>query len=254
MKRKSFSFSFTVLINCVYAFLSVVVLTIPMILIGRNILGEAVIALLYLVPVGWSAARWGQGAGVCAAVISWLAFDYFFIPPFYTFAVGRLEGWLVLLIFLVVSIVVIGRIQSGLTKAYASEREAVFMYEMSSTLSGLHTQKEVVHALVNKIQLMFQAELVEVFIQPRQQTDAIFESAPPNIKISQPPDRILPILDSPGLLGEIRIWRGHGWLPPEGSRLLNNIAIQAAQVLERTRLSEAEADASFSTDKNVTIG
>ena len=44
-------------------------------------------------------------------------FDYFFIPPFYTFAVGRLEGWLVLAIFLVVSIVVIGRIQSGLTKA-----------------------------------------------------------------------------------------------------------------------------------------
>jgi K+-sensing histidine kinase KdpD len=132
MKRNRLSFSSTIYFNSLSAFLSVVVLTIPLLLIGRDTLGEAVIALLYLVPVGWSAARWGQGAGVCAAVSAALAFDYFFIPPFYTFAVGRLEGWLVLVIFLVVSIVVIGRIQTGLSKARTSEREALFMYEMST--------------------------------------------------------------------------------------------------------------------------
>ena len=116
MHRTQLSFSFTILVNCIFSFLSVFVLTIILMLIGRDTLGEAVIALLYLVPVGWSAAQWGQGAGVCAAVSAALALDYFFIPPFYTFAVGRLEGWLVLTIFLVVSIVVIGRIQSGLSK------------------------------------------------------------------------------------------------------------------------------------------
>ncbi len=241
MNRTHLSFSSTIFFNCIFAFLSVVILTIPLMFIGRDTLGEAVIALLYLVPVGWSAARWGQGAGVCAAVTAALAFDFFFIPPFYTFAVGRLEGWLVLVIFLVVSIVVIGRIQSGLTKARTSEREALFMYEMSAALAGLRTQEAVVHALATNLQLMFQAELVEVGIQPGNKSTPLFVKVPPSVEGSGGPDCILPILASPGLLGEIRIWRGHGWLPEEGSRLLHNLATQAAVALERARLAEAEA-------------
>ncbi len=240
MKSNRLSFSSTIFFNCIFAFLCVVILTIPMLLIGRDTLGEAVIALLYLVPVGWSAARWGQGAGVCAAVMAALAFDYFFIPPFYTFAVGRLEGWLVLIIFLVVSIVVIGRIQSGLTKAQTSEREAIFMYEMSATLAGLRTPEAVVHALATHLQLMFQAELVEVCVQPANKPESLMVKVPPDVEGSGIPDRILPILASPGLIGEIRIWRGHGWLPAEGSRLLSNLATQASQALERARLAEVE--------------
>ena len=241
MNRTHLSFSFTILVNCILAFLSIFILTILLMLIGRDTLGEAVIALLYLVPVGWSAAQWGQGAGVCAAVSAALAFDFFFIPPFYTFAVGRLEGWLVLVIFLVVSIVVIGRIQSGLSKARASEREAMFMYEMSSALAGLRTQEAVVRALATNLQLMFLAELVEVGIQPGNKPEPLLVKVPPAGKRSGAPDRILPILASPGMVGEIRIWRGNGWLPAEGSRLLNNLATQASQALERARLAEAEA-------------
>ncbi len=240
MKTNRLSFSSTIFFNCIFAFLSVVILTIPLLFIGRDTLGEAVIALLYLVPVGWSAVRWGQGAGVCAAVTAALAFDFFFIPPFYTFAVGRLEGWLVLAIFLVVSIVVIGWIQTSLTKAQTSEREAVFMYEISTALAGLRTQEAVVHTLATNLQMMFQAELVEVFVQPGGKTESIFSGAPADVKGSGIPDRILPILASPGMLGEIRIWQGHGWLPGEGSRLLNNIATQTSQALERARLAEAE--------------
>jgi len=249
MKRNYLSSLSTALVNCVFAFLSVAILTIPLMLIGRDTLGEAVIALLYLVPVGWSASKWGNGAGVCAAVSAALAFDFFFIPPFYTFAVGRLEGWLVLAIFLVVSIVVIGRIQTGLTRALNSEREAIFMYEMSSSLAGLRTQEAVVHALARNLQLMFQAELVEVCAQPGGKAQPIIAAEPPSVKAGGAPDRLLPILASPGLVGEIRIWRGNGWLPADGSRLLSNFTSQASQALERARLAEAEALASSVASK-----
>src|SRR4030043_776617 len=182
MKTNHLSFSSTIFFNCIFAFLSVLILTISLLFIGRETLGEAVIALLYLVPVGWSAAKWGQGAGVCAAVTAALAFDYFFIPPFYTFVVGRLEGWLVLAIFLVVSIVVIGRIQSGLSKAQTSERETHFMYEMSAALAGLRTQEAVVHALATNLQLMFLAELVEIGIQPENKSSPIIMKVPPGVE------------------------------------------------------------------------
>ena len=241
MKRNRISFSSTIVVNCLLSFLSVVVLTILLLLIGRDVLGEAVIALLYMLPVGWRAARWGQGAGVCAAVSAALFFDFFFIPPFYTFAVGRLEGWLVLGIFLVVSIVVIGRIQTSLTRAKNSEREAHFMYEMSAGLAGLHTQQAVTHAVATNFQLMLQAELVEVGVYPGGNSAPLLEKVPPGVERNGAPDRILPIMTSTGLVGEIRIWRGYGWLPEEGSRLLNNLASQAAQALERARLAETEA-------------
>ena len=226
------------------AILVVAVTTVPLALIGRDTLGEAVIALLYLVPVGWSAARWGQGSGILAALVAALAFDFFFIPPFHSFTVGNLEGWLVLAIFLAVAIIVVGRIQSGLSKAHASEREAIFMYELSTSLAGLRTQEAVVHALARHLQQMFQAALVEVFIQAGSQVLPIIAGAPMDGTPDGKPDKVLPILASPGLVGEIRLWRGDGWLPSEESRLLKNFANQAALSLERARLAEAEARAS----------
>jgi two-component system sensor histidine kinase KdpD len=178
---------------------------------------------------------------MCAALAAALTFDFFFIPPFHTFTVGSLEGWLVLAIFLAVAIVVVGRIQSGLSRARASEREAIFMYELSAALAGLRTQDAVIHALARHLQQMFQAALVQVSIQPGNQSSPMRVKAPLDGAASGKPDRVLPILAAPGLVGEIHLWRGDGWLPPEDSRLLQNFASQAAQALERARLAEAEA-------------
>jgi hypothetical protein len=41
-------------------------------------------------------------------------------------------------------------------------------------------------------------------------------------------------------VGEIQLWQGLMELPPEQSRLLQNLTSQAAQALERTRMLEAE--------------
>jgi len=49
--------------NGLRGMLTAVAITIPMWLIGRDVLGEAVIGLLYLAPIAWSASKWGQAAG-----------------------------------------------------------------------------------------------------------------------------------------------------------------------------------------------
>jgi len=223
--------------NGLRGMLSVIAITIPMWLIGRDVLGEAVIGLLYLAPIAWSASKWGQVSGMSAALTAALCFDFLFIPPFYTFAVGSLEGWLVLVIFFAIAIVVVGRIQDSLSKA----REATFMYELSSALANTRTQDSVAHNVAGYIRQLFQASQVNVTFQQSKQAQRIEVSETHNGAGKGQPDRILPILNAWCLADEIQNWRGeYGDLPSEESHLLQNFVLQAARAFERTASLEME--------------
>ncbi len=211
--------------------LIVIALTIPMWLIGRNVLGDAVISLLYLAPIAWSASKWGQISGMSAALTATLCFDFFFVPPFYTFVIGSLESWLLLIIFFAIAIVVVGRIQESLSKA----REATFMYELSSALANARTQDAVAHIIARYIRQLFQAAQVNVTFQQSKQSPRIAVSETQGEELKGKPDRILALLNAWGLVGEIQIWRGEfSNLPEEDSLLLQNFASQAARAFERT--------------------
>ena len=68
MRKLHLNLSLKMIEGCAIAVGLVLGLTALFLVIGRNVLGEGVIALLYLVPIGWSTTRWGQLAGMCAAV------------------------------------------------------------------------------------------------------------------------------------------------------------------------------------------
>jgi K+-sensing histidine kinase KdpD len=204
-------------------------------LIGRNVLGEGVVALLYLVPIAWSTTRWGQLPGLCAALTAALTFNFFFIPPFYTFQIGSVEGWLMLIIFLAVATVIVGRIQYGLQRAHQREREALFMYELSTSLAGARTPEAVARTLARQLQQMLQAELVQVMVEPAQATDSILVGVPTSTSAAENPDQILPMLAPHRLVGEIRLWRGRVPLPTANGILLQNFAEQGALAIERVQ-------------------
>jgi K+-sensing histidine kinase KdpD len=213
----------------------VLAVTVPLALIGRQTLGEAVIALLYLVPVAWSASRWGLGPGLGAALAASMCFDFLFIPPFNTFTVGSLEGWLVLAIFLSVAVLMVELIQASLVKA----REAVFMYELSSALAGKRTPEAAARTAAQQIRQLFQAAVVKVSFRQDRGASNLFVEEPAAAVAPGKPDRVVPIENAWGLAGEIQIWRGESAeLPAADSRLMKNFALQTAQALERLRLSE----------------
>jgi hypothetical protein len=58
MKRNRFSLTTKLYEQSLFAVLTVAATTVLLLLIGLDKLGEAVIALFYMVPVVWSAARW----------------------------------------------------------------------------------------------------------------------------------------------------------------------------------------------------
>ena len=66
----------------------------------RDVLDTTLVALLYLIPLGLITAFWGLGPGITSALVTFLTFNYFFIPPYYTFAVHRPTDVVILVIFL----------------------------------------------------------------------------------------------------------------------------------------------------------
>jgi K+-sensing histidine kinase KdpD len=211
--------------------------TAVMFLIGRDVLGEGVIALLYVALISLVAARWGQGPGIVAAIAAALAFDFLFIPPFFTFNVGSVEGWLLLVIFLIVAIVVVGRIQVGFNQAQQREHEAVMMYELSADLAAARTPAAISQALAAKVQQVYQLKLVQVVIES--DNHPVVANVPDVEPPVKKPDLILPIMAARDLIGEVRMWQGEYSLPATDNRLLLNFTNQSALALERAHL-EAE--------------
>jgi K+-sensing histidine kinase KdpD len=232
---KTFQFPTRLVKESALAVLLVAGATLLMILTGRETLGEAVIALVYLVPIAWSANRWGQLAGISAALSAALVFDFFFIPPFYTFAVARLEGWLVLAIFLAVAIVVVGRIQASFSTAH----ELVLMYDLCEALTGLRSQDAVARTVARRLQQFFMASLVKVIYRPEKNAQDLVVCEPRETSPTGKPDRQLPILNTWGLIGEIQIWGNPDTpLPANDSHLFRNFAGQIGRAFERAQLYE----------------
>jgi two-component system, OmpR family, sensor histidine kinase KdpD len=64
------------------------------------------LGVLYVFAVLPIAIWWGLGYAVPVAVASMLAFNFFFLPPLYTFTLADSRNWLALLVFLVTAVVV----------------------------------------------------------------------------------------------------------------------------------------------------
>ncbi|MBI5965871.1 MAG: DUF4118 domain-containing protein [Chloroflexi bacterium] len=209
----------------------------------RDGLDTTLIALLYLIPLGLITAFWGLAPGILSALLTFLAFNYFFIPPYYTLAVHRPTDVVILVVFLVVAVVIsqlVGRMQFGLVAANAREREATQLYELSTALAGLHNEDAIAEILAKQVQEVSQGEAVELNILGTQ--PFIFRS-PDVLRPTRTPELTVPIQAARGILGEILLWKSEPAVTSGERRLLQTFASQGALALERARLAQAESRA-----------
>ena len=209
----------------------------------RDALDTTLVALLYLLPLGLITAFWGLGPGITSALVTFLTFNYFFIRPYYNFAVHRPTDVVILVIFLIVAIVIsqlVGRMQAGLAAAKAREREATQLYELSTALAGLHDGKTIAQILAKQVQDVSQGEAVELNITTEQ---PFAFRLPESNQPARPAEWVFPIQVARGVLGEILLWRAGPALTSSEKRLLQTFASQGALALERARLAQAESRA-----------
>jgi len=104
------------------------------------------LSMIFLIAVLLSAARFGVRAAIVAAVLSFLAYDFFFVPPYYQFTIAEPEEFFALVIFLAVASLVgwlAGRARDQERLARASAQATGSLFEFSRKLSGAATLDDI---------------------------------------------------------------------------------------------------------------
>jgi len=119
--------------------------------------------MLFLLTVVLIATQWGRGPAVLASFLSVGLFDFFYVPPRWSFAVSDVQYLLTLVVMLAVALI-IGHLTIGLRqRAEQAQRVAQrsqALYALAQTLAGALTVEQVAQAARLFAQGQFDAHLV----------------------------------------------------------------------------------------------
>ena len=126
---------------------------------ARAQLGEAHVALVFLLVVLGASAAGGRSLGITIALAAFVVFDWFFLPPYNTLLVRNPFDWLVLVAFLITSIVAAELLYRARSERAAVERaealrEADKLKDalLASLSHDLRTPLTTIKALAHELQ------------------------------------------------------------------------------------------------------
>ncbi len=132
-------------------------------LLGDTVFGRAQVAdvvMVYLLAIVLVSLRWGLLEALFAAIASVLAFDFFFVPPYHTFAVADLRHIATFgIMFLVATIIssLTRRVRDQAEAARFRELRTASLYALSRALATAKTTTDVVAAGTKHVQDVFSA-------------------------------------------------------------------------------------------------
>ncbi len=115
------------------------------------------LVMLYLPAVVFVAVRYGRGPAALASLLSVMAFDFFFVPPRYTFVVGDVEYFLTFFGLLVAGLVIsslAAQARDQMRAAHRRQQQTAALYDLSRELAGtamLQPILEVIVAFTNRM-------------------------------------------------------------------------------------------------------
>ena len=120
------------------------------------------VVMTYLLGIVLVSTRFGFRASIATAIFSVLAFDFFFIPPYFTFSVVDLRHTGTFGVMLLVAVVIASltqRVKDQAEVARRSERRTGVLYAMSRELSQAQTRADVIRAASRHIEDVFDAHV-----------------------------------------------------------------------------------------------
>jgi two-component system, OmpR family, sensor histidine kinase KdpD len=225
--------------------------------------------MAYLLAVVVIAARYGRGPSVFATVCSVAAFDFFFVPPYFTFAVADTQYLLTFGVMLVVGLVIGGltvRVRQQAHAAGEREQRTAALYAMSRELAHTVAVPDLVAAAARHIKAVFGTDIAVLLPGAH---GALEVSGPAGFTVAENDRELatwvldhgeraglgtprsgaaramyLPLLGHRAPLGVVAVQPARGHAPSEDTtRHLDAFVTQTALVLERARLADEAQEA-----------
>ncbi|MFS8036157.1 DUF4118 domain-containing protein [Xanthobacter sp. AM11] len=231
----------------------------------QRILAVQNIALVFLTGVLVAAVQSGLWPALFASVAGMLAFNFFFIPPLYTFTITDPENVVALFFFLVVAVIasnLTARVRAQALAARARAKTTEDLYLFAKKLAGVGALDDLLWATVFQIASMLKVRVVALL--PEDGSISVRAGYPPedvldaadvaaakwafenNRAAGRDADTLpgarrlfLPMRTGRGAVGVIGIDRDKEGplLSPEQRRLFDALSDQAALAIERVNLA-----------------
>jgi two-component system, OmpR family, sensor histidine kinase KdpD len=241
-------------------------------LIG-NLVGVQSIALVFLMAVLGAAIAWGLLPALFACLLSVLAYNFFFLPPLYTFTIADPENVVALFFFALVAVVVsnlTAATRRQIVSARTRAKTTAELYAFSRKLAGISTLDDLLWATAYQVSSMLKLQTVLLLPDKERGGLTLASGYPPEDRLDDadmaaarwcwehnhaagrgadtlPGGRwlFLPLRTGSGPVGVIGIERDSPGplLTPDERRLLDALADQAAVAIERISLARGLAEA-----------
>lgn len=234
------------------------------------------LSIVFLLAVLFSAMNFGIWPAIYASLLSFVAYNFFFISPVHTLTVAEPYELLALLIFLVVSIAsaaMAARVREQARVSADRVRATRRLYEFTRRLSGLASSSDVAEGAASEIHISLRRPVVVLLASdgdvvltaawpPEDDLDAAAMTAarwaynhgePAGTSTGTLP--IIPWLFTPLKIGNkvlgaigVATTKGAPPLDSEERALLDTLCEQAAAALERASLAGEMVDAKTATE------
>jgi two-component system sensor histidine kinase KdpD len=236
------------------------------------------LVMIYLLGVTVVGLRMGRGPSVMSAVLNVALFDFFFVPPRFTFAVSDVQYLVTFAVMLTVALVIaslMASVRQQTRVAGARERRTALLYGMSRELAATRGIASMARVAVRHVAEVFQARAVLLLPDsdgqlqyPRERAlDQSFRGADCAIAqwvadhgrqaglgtdtLPATAGLYMPLGDERRRIGVLAVLPGNPRRVrlPEQRRLLETFAGQIGVALERARLAEAAESASLAVER-----
>ncbi|MFZ5831158.1 MAG: ATP-binding protein [Planctomycetota bacterium] len=233
---------------------------------------EANTVMLFLAGVAYCAVQFGRGPAILASVLAVLVFDFFFVPPFHTFAVGHAQYIVTFGVMLAIGLLIsalAARLRAQVESTHLRERRTSALYQLGKQLSSLYGGVFLVAAAAERVAEIFGGEVAVYLRQHAAPPQLAFghettiASHPVSVPVAEwtiEHDQIagagtntlpnaaalfLPLTGSQRVLGAlaVRVPDIDRLLDPDQRQLLEACASQLALALERDQMAIEAAEA-----------
>ena len=144
------------------------------------------VVLVFMTGIVAIAARFGLWPSILASVVASLCYNFFFLPPIYTFTIADPNNALAFFFFIVMAIIVsnvAARVREQAVTAMARARTTEALYAFSRKLAGVATLDDLLWATAYQIAMMLKVRVV--LLLPEGETIAVAAGYPPEDVLDQ---------------------------------------------------------------------